>query len=249
MKYYVSLFTTFCLAISGAFAQDDYTKSLSGIDWVKIESKATIELKTHSSKQLLIKRRAKRPERAAGLRLVGSGGTDNTDVGFSVVQDGSNLIVKNLRKSEKAIIYLPATQNIAVKTTWNEDVTITGFSEEIEVDAKLNGDIKIVNVTGPVTANALNGAIEVIFTKVKQDSPTSIYTTNGVVDITMPSNTPATLSLGTVNGAVYTDFDLQRPKKDGLTAISSQNIKGSINNGGVAIKLKSTNGNIYLRKQ
>ena len=232
-------------------AQTDYTKSLNGIAWVKIESKAEIILKTHNNNQLLIKSevRTERPERAKGLKLVSGGGTDNTDVGFSVVEDGSNLIVKNLRKSDRAEIYLPAFQNVAVKTTWNGDVSIEGFSGEIEADAQLNGGIEIIDVTGPVTANALNGDVEVVFTSVKQTSPTSIYTTNGAVDVTMPANTKANLSLGTTNGEVYTNFDLKRPQKNGLTSISSKNIKGEINNGGVSIKLKSTNGNIYLRKE
>ena len=240
-----------CAVTAFIHAQNDYTKSLNGIEWVKIESKAEIILKTHDSDQLLIKSeaRSERPNRAKGLKLVSGSGTDNTDVGFSVVQDGNNLIVKNLRKSDHALIYLPALQNVSVKTTWHGDVEIEGFSGEIEADAQLNGGIKIMDVTGPVTANALNGDIEVVFKTVKQSSPTSIYTTNGAVDITMPSSTPANLSLGTTNGEIYTNFDLKKPQKEGLTTISSQNIKGNINNGGVSIKLKSTNGNIYLRKK
>ncbi|MEM1337130.1 MAG: DUF4097 family beta strand repeat-containing protein [Bacteroidota bacterium] len=239
------------LAFVALNGQTDYTKSLNGIAWVKIESKAEIILKTHDSNQLLIKSeaRSERPERAKGLKLVSGGGTDNTDVGFSVIQDGNNLIVKNLRKSDRAEIYLPASQNVSVKTTWHGDVTIEGFSGEIEADAQLNGGIEIINVTGPVTANALNGDVEVVFTSVRQTSPTSIYTTNGAVDITMPANTTANLSLSTRNGEVYTNFDLKRPQKNGLTSISSKSIKGEINSGGVSIKLKSTNGNIYLRKK
>ena len=74
-----------------ARAQSDYTKSLNGIQWVKIESKTDIVVKTHSSNELLIKSgpEVKTPERAKGLKLVGEGGTDNTNVGFSVVQDGN----------------------------------------------------------------------------------------------------------------------------------------------------------------
>ena len=36
-------------------AQKDYTQSLSGIEWVKIESKADLVVKTHSNNELLIK--------------------------------------------------------------------------------------------------------------------------------------------------------------------------------------------------
>lgn len=240
-----------CLATSTALAQNDYTQSLEGVEWVKIESKADITVRTHSSNQLLIKvgSSVATPARAKGLKLVGDGGTDNTDVGFYVVQDGNNLIVKSLRKSEEAEILLPAAQNISVKSTWHGDIEIEGFTSEIEANAQLNGGIVIREVTGPVTANALNGEIDVLFKTVKQGSPISIYTTNGAVDVTMPQNTPADLTLSSLNGEIYTNFDLKRPDKDGLKSISGRNVKGSINSGGVSIKLKSTNGNIYLRKQ
>ena len=83
-------------------------------------------------------------------------------------------------------------QNVSVKSTWNGDIDVDGFSGEVEANARLNGSVDIRNVNGPVTANALNGDIDVFFNTIKQDSPISIYTTNGAVDVSMPSNTPST---------------------------------------------------------
>jgi len=235
----------------GMYAQKDYTKSLTGIEWVKIESKGDIEVKTHSSDQLLIKggQSYKIPERAKGLRLVGESGSDNTDVGFYVIQEGNTLLVRNLRKSGNGEIFLPAKQNISVRTNWQGSIKITGFLGEIEATAELNGNVKIEKVSGPLTANSLNGDVEVEFTKVSQASPISIYSTNGALDIALPGDTPADLNLSSVNGSIYTDFDISMPEKDGLRAVSSKKVKGSINNGGVDLKLTTTNGNIYLRKK
>lgn len=232
-------------------AQEDYTKSLDGIEWVKIESQADVTVKTHSGNKLLIKAGPGQqiPERAKGLKLVGEGVSANTEVGFYVIKEGNSLIVRNLRKSESAEIYLPASQNISVKTTWQGDIKISEFQAEIEATAELNGSISIENISGPLTANSLNGEIEVLFTKVSQSSPITINTVNGEVDITMPANTPADLSLGTINGEIYTNFDLSLPEKNGLRAIVSRKTKGTINNGGVDIKLNTINGNIYLRKE
>ncbi|WP_431163070.1 DUF4097 family beta strand repeat-containing protein [Flagellimonas beolgyonensis] len=234
-----------------AKGQTDYTKSLSGIEWVKIESKTDITVKTHSSNELLIKSgpEVRTPERAKGLKLVGEGGSDNTNVGFSVVQDGNTLIVYNLRKSMGAEIYLPKSQNLAVKSTWNGDIDIDGFSGEIEADAQLNGSVKITNVNGPVTANTLNGTLDVVFGTVKQDSPISLYSTNGAVDVSLPGNTAANLSLSTLNGNVYTDFDIKASEKDGMKSLLGRNVNAAINGGGVKISMKSTNGNMYLRKK
>lgn len=248
-KFTIILTVLFAGAV--AQAQADYTKSLSGIQWVKIESKADVTVKTHSSNELLIKSgpSMKTPERAKGLKLVGEGGTDNTDVGFSVIQDGSTLIVYNLRKSGDAEIYLPKNQNISVKSTWNGDIDIDGFAGEIEADAQLNGSVRISNVNGPVTANTLNGELAVTFGTVKQDSPISLYSTNGAVDVSLPSNTPANLSLSTLNGNVYTDFDIKAEEKNGMRSLLGRNIKSTINGGGVNLSMKSTNGNMYLRKK
>lgn len=237
-----------------ATAQENYTQSLEGIEWVKIESKADIIVKTHDKEQLLIKGVSgqKMPEKAKGLKLVGDGGSDNTDVGFYVVKEGNILLVRNLRKWNKgnAEIYLPASQNLAVTTngTSQADIRIYGFKGEIEANARLNGGIKIEDVSGPVTANSLNGGIDVSFSKVNQDSPITIYSTNGALDISLPEDTPANLAMGSTNGEIYTNFDLKIPTKNELKSISVHKVKQTINGGGVHLQLKTTNGNIYLRK-
>ncbi|MEM9362633.1 MAG: DUF4097 family beta strand repeat-containing protein [Bacteroidota bacterium] len=246
-----SILLAACLVVSLGQAQDGYTKSLSGVEWVKIESKADIIVRTHNKSELLIKANSNSEvsERAKGLRLVGEGGEDNTDVGFYVVQDGNTLLVKNLRKNETAHIFLPKDQNVSVKSTWHGDIDVDGFSGEVEANARLNGSVDIRNVNGPVTANALNGDIDVFFNTIKQDSPISIYTTNGAVDVSMPSNTPAQVSLSSTNGEIYSNFDFKREEKEGLKSYSRRSVKATINDGGVSISLKSTNGNIYLRKK
>jgi len=246
----IKIFFLGCIIALSANAQD-YTHSLEGVEWVKIESRANVIVKTHSGKELLIKGGSHSgiPEKAKGLKLVGENGTDNTDVGYYVIKEGNNLIVRNLKKSERSEIYLPAAQNISVITNWHGDIEIIGFLGEVEASARLNGSVSIEDVSGPLTANTLNGTIDVVFAKVSQSSPITVYSTNGALDISLPEKTPANVSLGTTNGEIYSNFDLSVPDKNGLRPIATKKIKGSINNGGVKIQLKTTNGNIYLRKK
>lgn len=247
----ISIILTALLMGGIARAQGDYSKSLDGVKWVKIKSSADFSIHAHNANTLLIKAGAPMevPERAKGLKLVGEGGTDNTQVGFSVVQDGNTLLVNNLRKSESAAIYLPKSMNISAKTSWSGNIEIEGFTGEIEVDSPLNGQVKIVQVSGPVTASTLNGDLTVDFSTIKQATPISLYSTNGAVDVSLPAQTPASLQLSTINGSVYTDFDLRPKDEDGLSAILGRKIETPINGGGVAISLKSVNGNMYLRKK
>ncbi|TVZ25822.1 putative adhesin [Gillisia sp. Hel_I_86] len=235
-------------------AQTDYSRSLEGIEWVKIESATPLNIVAKSQNKLLIKSNdmKKVPVKAEGLKLVGSGGTDNTGTGFYVAKEGSELIVKNIRKRENegATLYLPANTNITVKGSGiYSHITISGFTGEIEASTNVVGDIKFTDVTGPITANSSTGNIEVIFAKVQQSSPISISTATGDVDISLPRNTPADVSLSSTMGEIYTNFDLSIPDKDGLKAVSSQKVQGVINKGGVKIRLNSATGNIYLRKQ
>lgn len=233
------------------FAQEDYTRTLSDVTWVRIESKADVILKTHSAAGILIKadKKVMPPEKAKGLKLVGEGAQANTEIGFYVIKEGNDLIVRNLRKDEPAEIYLPASQNISVRSKWQGHIEITGFTGEVEASAELNGEIEIRDITGPLTANALNGKVEVVFNKVSQKAPITISTTNGEMDVTLPATTPAHVKLGSLNGEIYTNFELDTPSRDGLKAIATKNVEGAINNGGVTISLKSVNGSIYLRKK
>ncbi|MEO0571620.1 MAG: DUF4097 family beta strand repeat-containing protein [Bacteroidota bacterium] len=242
----VLLTTGLCLA------QTDYSKSLNGIEWVKITSKSNVSVMVHDKNEILIKanRKAYSSDRAKGLRLVGVGGTVNTDVGFNVVEEGNALIVTNLRKNESAKIYLPKNQKVAVTSTWNGDISIDGFNNEIEATCELNGGMVLSDISGPLTANALNGRIEVIFDDISQDSPTSLNTTNGVIDLSLPADTDADISMSSWNGEMYSNFDIKSPSNgDGMKKVSSRKTIGTLNGGGVNITLKSTNGNIYLRKK
>lgn len=236
-----------------AWAQQPYTQSLSGIDWIKIETKAKIVLKTNNDNQISIVPKSFKPvpEKAKGLKLVGNNGTDNTGVGFSVVKEGKTLIVRNLLNANNgdAEISIPSDKNLSITNSGWSDIEISDFSGEIEANAPVTGAITLKNVTGPITANANTGKVHVIFANVSQQSPISISTTTGEIDVTIPSNTPANLNLNSTMGEIYSNFDLTAPDKDGLRTVSANKIERSLNNGGVVIKLRSSTGNIYLRKQ
>ena len=244
--------TVFVLLTTGlCTAQTDYSKSLSGVEWVKITSKSNVTVMVHDKNEILIKgsSRAYSSEKSKGLRLVGAGGTVNTNVGFNVVQEGNDLIVTNLRKNGSAKIYLPKNQKISVTSTWNGNIGIEGFGNEIEATCELNGSMLLKNISGPLTANTLNGQIDAIFNDISQKSPTSLNTTNGAIDVSLPSGTGADISMSSWNGDMYSNFDIKSASGDnGLKKVSSRRTNGTINGGGVSITLKSTNGNIYLRK-
>lgn len=266
MKKIILLFI-FCSSV--AFAQKSYKRSLQGIKKVRVQSGSDITVVAGTSNELIISEMNghndthysrnsrndegnKKNDRKKGLRAIYPGGEDNTNgFGFSVTTDNGTLIVKDLKshfQRDHIKITLPKDMNIDIDSGSLGSISIDGFSSEVEADAS-TGEITLKNVTGPVTAHTSTGTVSVIFSTVSQSSPITISSSVGEIDVALPSNTKADLDIRT-NGTVYTNFDFKAPSKKGLENRSGlKNIEKALNGGGVKIKLKSSMGNIYLRKK
>ena len=255
------IFTTILvLFISTAIAQDfKYEVKQANQVFIKnLVGKITVE--ETSGTQLIIEagRFEKKPERADGLRsLYGSSAEDNTNIGLEVKTNGSVIEIQGASKQAEEAHYtfkIPKGLNLKIdyrSPYAGDDIKVKNFSSELEVSI-LNPDIDLENVTGPVILNLTNGDINIDFGTVNQNAPINIHATNGIIDITLPANTPANIEMSTINGEIFTNFDIdfEHKSKDGLNYIGGgQKIKGKINGGGVNIKLVSINDNIYLRKK
>jgi len=262
MKKIGSLILTAVLALglSTCYAQEfKYDVKQSGQIFIKnFTGGITIEETTGS--QLIIEsgRYEKKPDRADGLKsLYGSGAEDNTGIGLQVSNTGNVIeIVGASKQSEDAHYTFKVPKGINVKIDYrspyaSDDIKVKNFSSELEV-LVLNPGIDLENVTGPVILSLTNGDINIDFGTVNQQAPISINAINGVIDITLPANTPADISMSTINGEIFTNFDIdfESKSKKGLSYIGGgQKIKGKINGGGVDIKFVTINNNIYLRKK
>jgi hypothetical protein len=131
-------------------------------------------------------------------------------------------------------------------------VEVKSFSGELEIKTMISG-IDLKDVTGPLTINSMSGPINIEFSTVNQSAPITITSYSAEIDITMPSNTKANLKMSSMNGDIYTDFDIKfKEDKEtrGLRYIGGgSNISGTINGGGVDVLLKALSDNIYLRKK
>lgn len=257
-------------------AQEAYTESLSGIKTVQLQINTQVHVVSGSGNQLSITdgiqcddceedesnsqyyynddggEGTKEDERAKGLTPLYAGGTDNTGFGFMTERDGGVLKIKDLKSWTQRsgfTLTLPKGINLKLDTGNLGSAKIEGIDSELELSSNV-GNLTLINVTGPITADSSTGTIEVIFDKVNQSSPISISTATGTIDVSLPTNTPANVELRSTMGSVYSNFDLEEPREDGMKVVgSNRNIEGQLNNGGVDIKLKSSTGNIYLRKK
>jgi hypothetical protein len=180
--------------------------------------------------------------------------------GFNV-EENANQITISSGVGDRGVdftIEMPSRANLKLSTVNQGPIVVENIDGNIEVQ-NLNESITLTNVGGSVVANAHNGRLKVVMTRIAADTPMAFTTFNGPVDITLPATVKANFKLRSDNGEIFTDFDLQvRPTAtpsssvrgpDGKIRIDvNQAIQGAVNGGGPEVELRSFNGAIYLRK-
>ncbi len=183
------------------------------------------------------------PEKAAGLRIVTSGGLDNTGLNVTVEETTNKVVVSIDEKGkevEEEIQVLNINianankmfKNYVVKvphgltTRFRESspdiwgskgsLKIQSFEGELDVTcAECN--LEVSEFSGNIVASnsSYQGASRIEFSKLAQDKISSIHAT-GEVEVILPASTPANLNLSSQGGNIYTDFDLEKAVKGGV---------------------------------
>ncbi|MEQ8470292.1 MAG: DUF4097 family beta strand repeat-containing protein [Marinoscillum sp.] len=192
------------------------------------------------------------PEKAQGLKPLSATGPENTGIGLSVIQEGNTIKISGASRKANGDYYIKLPKNIKLKADMNHwqagDFVATGLTNDVEVKSQ-NSDLVLKNITGPLVAYSLSADIEVVFTSLSQTTPTSISTTSGDLDITIPATTKGNFKLGTVSGEIYTDIDFKFNNSDEMKRLGGgMKADASLNGGGVDIALKSVSGDVFIRK-
>ena len=190
---------------------------------------------------------------ATGLRRLTQPG------GFSVEESNNVMeISSGPARGHDFEIEVPTRTSLVISLHNGGMMTVADVDGDMELN-NINGGITLTNVAGAVVANATNGGIRAVLTRVTPDKAMAFTSLNGQVDVTLPPTIKATFKLRSDMGDVYTDFDLQirsqgtatseARRGGGPTRIEvNRSIFGAANGGGPEIELRSFNGNIYLRK-
>ncbi|WP_424962630.1 DUF4097 family beta strand repeat-containing protein [Ekhidna sp.] len=192
------------------------------------------------------------PEKAKGLKPLSATGPENTGIGLSINQEGNTISLSGAhREADNAdyVMYLP--KNLKVKLDYNSwqagDVVIKGMAGEVEAKSQV-GDLEFIDVTGPIVAHTLSSDLEVSFSSLSNASPTSLSSTSGDIDVTLPASVKGTFKMSTISGGVYTGFDFDFGEDAKIRRVGGQNATGKLNGGGVEVSLKTVSGDIYIRK-
>lgn len=256
MKRILTIITISCLSIAALHAQEFKVAKSTGRLEIKEVNQVSIE--GYSGNEIVFTTRggkADRDERAEGLRAVNRDGLeDNTGIGLSVVDKGATIEVQQMKRMNGPDVIIKVPKGVVVSyqhtSPHGSDVEFKNVEGEIEVST-VHNDVKLDNVSGPMTINTVHGNIDAAFgTNIK--APVSIVSVHGHVDVALPLATKANLRMGTVYGEIFVDpaFKLELDKGAGnMVKISSDNVTGKINGGGLEFNLNSTHNNVYLRKK
>lgn len=147
-----------------------------------------------------------------------------------------------------------STRLEGVNGDWIEVEGVAGKHELSHV----NGDIRATGLRGSVVADSTNGDITIDLVEVSPDAPMSFTAFNGDIDLSLPTGLSADLRLQSSQGEIYTDFDVQtkptqarierKEQQGGYRVRIEREVLGSIGGGGPELRIKTVNGDIYLRR-
>lgn len=149
-------------------------------------------------------------------------------------------------------IQVPLATELILKTV-NGQTVVKNTSGEFDVHG-VNGAISLEQVSGSGQVNAVNGPLSARFTR-NPTHVTSFRTVNGGMDIYFQPPLSADVRFKTLNGQIYTDFDVapsptpagEAESKNGKFIYRSNRVtQGRVGKGGPELSFETINGNIRL---
>lgn len=136
-------------------------------------------------------------------------------------------------------LIVPRTMNVDVTNT-NGSIHLNDVTGTHELDTT-NGKIEVARCAGTLEASTTNGSIHAELTRVNKGQPLRFETTNGRIEVELPSDLALDVDAGTTNGSIHTDLPIAS------TRVSRNSLRGKINGGGTSLTMRTTNGGIEIR--
>jgi DUF4097 and DUF4098 domain-containing protein YvlB len=159
------------------------------------------------------------------------------------------------------VVKVPKATSLELSCVNSGDIHVENITGDIDA-TNINGAVTLLNVTGSAVASAHNGHVTVTFVRVDADKDMAFNSFNGDVDVTFPASIKAKVKLKTVQGEIFTDFQIKEIENPERVIEENQRDTGgryqlkidraywgTINGGGQEIQFSNYNGDIYIRKQ
>lgn len=153
-------------------------------------------------------------------------------------------------------LQVPYDTELVLKDVNNGDIEVKNTTGDFDIHG-LNGGIDMEQVGGSGTVRTLNGPVKVSFTK-NPARESSFYSLNGKLDIYFQPGLNADLSFKTLNGGVYSDFDVTAlpvsasggPDSNGRFIYRpNRTTRARAGAGGPQLRFQTLNGKILLHSK
>jgi len=196
-------------------------------------------------------------QKRKGLRRI-----PNTSSGLSIEEENNTVMITKSGYGSRELrvsVQVPVNCSMKLNVVNGGEIEVDGVNGDLDVN-NTNNSVKLTKVAGSVVAHALNGNLLVTMTKVTPERAMSFSSLNGEIDVTLPPDTKANVSLKTdMGGEIYSDFDIaldrskpkveeSRDKKGRFKVVVDKSMRGTINGGGPEFTFKNFQGDIYIRK-
>lgn len=129
-----------------------------------------------------------------------------------------------------------------VARSTNGGISAEGLSSEVDASTT-NGDVNIRTSGGYVNATTTNGSISASLGRLTGAEPMRFTTTNGSVTLFAPPSLSADLEMATVNGDLHSEFPITMTGR-----FLRNSIKATLGQGGRSIIVRTTNGDVSLKR-
>lgn len=153
-------------------------------------------------------------------------------------------------------IRAPRAARVDLYTVNRGQVRVEGIAGDFDI-SNVNGGIELRAMSGSGRAHTVNGRVVAVFAaNPKRD--TGFETVNGDIDVTFQKGLSADVRMSTMHGGMYTDYDVTalpaeaaRPeRRDGKFVYHRSGMAGvRIGSGGMNLRFKTLNGDIFIRSQ
>ncbi len=219
----------------------------------------SITVTSYNGKEVIVQTRrpargpARQPQTYQGLRRI------DMPRGLSVEEEDN---VINIRSSTpdagNVVITVPPDTSLQLKCVHGA-ITVDGVRGDIEADST-HADVTLNNIAGTVLASSTHGDVKVSMVSVDPAKPLSFSSVHGDLDITLPADVKASVKMSSVQGAIYSDFEIRLGGGQPITEKSNspdgafrvridRTIYGTINGGGTEASFHTVHGKILLRKK
>jgi DUF4097 and DUF4098 domain-containing protein YvlB len=135
-------------------------------------------------------------------------------------------------------------------------ISVNGTAGDYTI-SNVNGPIEMTDVEGSGTVHTVNGGVKVLYAR-NPTGATSFKSVNGSLDISFRSGLNADVRMKTMNGGLYTDFDVSAlpiaaspgENRNGKFVWSSRRMTGvRIGGGGPELQFETLNGDVMVRNR